>query len=62
MIMDEIFSKEFIICPYCGYENNPADSDGLAYDENTSTYICESCDKELLLRVYYTYCWTTRKG
>ncbi|WP_200376002.1 hypothetical protein [Thiocystis violacea] len=54
----ETFSVESAICPYCGYENAPSDSEGLLYDESTAEYECHGCEKTFRVGVFTSYSWT----
>lgn len=56
----ETYSSEAIICPYCGHDTDPADTDGGAYDESRDSWECGSCDKEFQLEVYCSWTWTAK--
>jgi hypothetical protein len=54
---NETYSTDAAICPYCGYENRPEDSDGILYDENTGSYECGDCAKAFKVRVCSWFSW-----
>jgi len=56
----EVWSKDGPVCPYCGYVCDPADSDGLAY-EDANEYYCDNCCESFSLSVNISFTWTTRK-
>lgn len=45
------------ICPWCGHLNKASDSDGILYNESTTSYECGECCKEFKVRVHITFCW-----
>ena len=59
--MGETYSMNYAICPYCEHANNPHDTDGLLYDENTTTWECRQCEKEFSVDVYVKYTWTCKE-
>ena len=56
--MSETYSDNAAVCPYCDYMNNPEDSDGYLYDEDTTTWECGECEKEFSVDVYRKFTWT----
>ena len=55
---EETYSTDAAICPYCGHENRPEDSDYALYDENLGTFECMECEREFKVRVYKSFSWT----
>lgn len=53
--------SEGAICPYCGHMNEAIESDGLLYTEDTTSYYCDSCDKQFYVGVNISYSWTATR-
>ena len=58
--MESVTSNESVICPYCGHEHDPYESDGLFFSEETTEWDCEACGELFGLRLEFT--WVTNKG
>ena len=41
--------------------NDPCDSEGTLYDERTTVYDCESCEKEFSVSIYTSFSYTTKQ-
>ena len=57
----EGYSNDSAICPYCGHENDPGDSNGGLYDESMTEWECGSCGKGFKCGLYISYSWTTTR-
>lgn len=57
--MEEQYSKDGAICPYCGHLHQPCDTDYSIYDENLCTFDCHDCGKKFNISLYVSYSWTT---
>jgi len=57
----EVYSSVFAVCPYCGHDNDPDDSDGFLYSESTDSRFCGGCGRRYRVSVNVSYSWTTSK-
>ena len=50
-----------IVCPYCGHEMDPYDTEGRAFMKTTGIWACDKCEKLFNLEVRVQYSWTTTR-
>lgn len=55
-------SQDGAICPYCARMNRARESDGVLFDESTTSYDCGSCGKSFDVAIHITYQWTAYRG
>ena len=56
--MEETYSTDGPICPYCEHQHNPADEPQHYYNEMADESTCSSCGKDFKLSVYVRHSWT----
>lgn len=57
----EGYSSGGAVCPYCGYLNDPGDSDGELYDESVEESECGNCALTFRCSLYVSHAWTTNR-
>lgn len=59
--MDDRYSNQGTICPYCGHLDLASDSDGLLYDETRCEWECGECGEEYRVSAFNQWSWNTEK-
>ena len=54
--IEETYSTAGPVCPWCGYEHKH--DGGYFYDEGLTEFDCESCGREVGVRVFTSTSWT----
>ena len=54
--MDETYSTEGPICPYCDHKHRA--DDPFYYDERNDEMECERCEKSFVMRVSHSTSWS----
>jgi transcription elongation factor Elf1 len=59
MSLDETYSTQGPVCPYCGHMENVSDDPSIFYDESLTEIECGECEQTYSCRLYVSHSWTS---
>lgn len=59
--MEEVYSREGMVCPYCGYIHKFWDIEDKSFYEY-GTFDCVACNQTFTSTCSKTYSWITERG